>query len=71
VSTIGAASAGCARKAILGMGLLVVVCLAVMIVVTPLLVLVGPTVGVAGLAGIAAVALAVRHWRSRPGQDQR
>jgi hypothetical protein len=50
------------------MGLLVGLCLALMIVVTPLLVLVGPTVGLVTLAGIAAVSLAVRYWRSRSGQ---
>lgn len=50
------------------MGLLVGLCLAIMIVVTPLLVLVGPTLGLATLAGIAAVALVVRHWIRRSGK---
>lgn len=68
MSTIGATGAGCARKAILGMGLLVGLCLAVMIVVTPLLVLVGPPLGLATLAGIAAAALVVRHWIRRSDQ---
>lgn len=67
MSTIGATGAGCARKAILGMGLLIGLCLALMIVVTPLLVLVGPTPGLATLAGIAAAALVVRHWIRRSG----
>jgi hypothetical protein len=67
MSTIRATSTGCAKKVILGIGLIVGMSLVVMVVLTPIIVFVGPPVGLATLGGIVCLALVVRHWRGHSG----
>lgn len=62
MSSLGATSLGCAKKVALGIGLVVGMFLVITVVVTPILVFVGPPVGLAALGGIVCVALLVRHW---------